>query len=94
MARLRLVVVCAALAGCAGVPVSSGGQDEILFAGAETIRILWNPQLTNERNVRAKARAYCSGRDVDEIDASPVPGAADHLRAKTWHCRSASGSGM
>jgi len=93
MRKIELVPLCAALAACASVPVSSGGKAEILFAGVETIRILWNPQLTDERSVRAKAIAYCGGRDVDEVDSSAVASASGGLPAKTWRCRAASGSG-
>jgi hypothetical protein len=93
MAKLELVMVAAVLAGCAGLPVSSGGADEILLAAAETIRILWNPQLTTEAKVRAKAVAFCGGREVDPIESSAVAGALGELRVSTWQCRAAAGSG-
>ena len=93
MAKLELVMVAAVLAGCAGVPVSSGGTDEIVLAAAETIRVLWNPQLTTEARVRTKAVAFCGGRDVDVMETSPVAGASGTLRMTTWQCRPASGAG-
>ncbi|HET8745811.1 MAG TPA: hypothetical protein VFM98_09400 [Ramlibacter sp.] len=93
MRKIALLPLCAALAACAGVPVSGGGKEEILLAGAETIRILWNPRLIDERSVRAQAVAFCSGRGVDEIDASQVASAVGSLQAKTWQCRPAAGSG-
>ena len=90
MTKLQLAVLSAALAGCANVPVSAGGKDEIQFAGLDLIRIAWNPQLTTERNERAKAVAYCGGRDVDEVEASM----AGAVQVKTWRCQPFPGTGM
>jgi hypothetical protein len=94
MVKLKLLALTAALAGCSSVPIDLGGKDEIQYAGAETIRMRWDPQRTTERNVRAKAVAYCSGRQVDEVAASHETGASGPLEVKTWQCRSASGAGM
>ena len=94
MDRLAGVVVSMALAACASVPVSGGGKDEILFARGEMIRILWNPQLTNEHNVRAKAIAYCGGREVDEVASPPDAAVPANLQAKTWQCQPVAAVGM
>jgi hypothetical protein len=94
MDRLKLVVVTAALAGCSGVPLEQGGKDEVQFASGEVIRIAWNPQLTTEAAVRSKAMAFCSGRSVDEVQASPGTGPSPTLQVKTWRCKAATGSGM
>lgn len=87
------VLLAAALAGCASTPISQGGKAEIVFAGNETIRIRWNPQLTNERNMRSTAMAFCSGRHVDELDASTETTASGTVQAKTWRCEPFSGTG-
>ncbi|MDB5958169.1 hypothetical protein [Ramlibacter sp.] len=93
MRMLQLATVCAALAACAGVPVGSGGRDEIVFAAADTIRIRWNPKVTNAARVRAEAIAYCGGRPVDEVAAS-LASEASGLLSSTWQCRPSSGAGM
>jgi hypothetical protein len=93
MQVMTAVLLAAALAGCAGTPISQGGKAEIVFARNETIRVRWNPQLTNEREVRSKAIAFCAGRDVDELDASTETGASGTLQAKTWRCEPFSGTG-
>lgn len=93
MRMLDSVVLAAALAGCAGTPISQGGKAEIVFAGSETIRIRWHPQRTNEREMRSKAIAFCGGRDVDEVDASTETGASGTLQVKTWRCEPFSGVG-
>jgi hypothetical protein len=94
MPNIKLLALSAALAGCSSVPLALGGKDEIQYAGAETIRMRWDPQRTTERNVRAKAVAYCSGREVDEVDSSQEPGTSGPIQVKTWQCRSTSGAGM
>ena len=93
MRQLNSVLLAATLAGCAGTPVSQGGKAEIVFAHSDTIRIRWNPQLTNERDMRSKAIAFCGGRDVDELDASAETGTSGGLQAKTWRCEAFSGTG-
>ena len=93
MRKLNLVLMAAALAGCASTPISQGGKAEIVFAGNETIRIRWNPQLTSEREMRSKAIAFCGGRNVDELEASTDTGASGSLQAKTWRCETFSGTG-
>ena len=93
MPKLSLAMLtAAALAGCASTPISQGGKAEILSAGDETIRIRWNPQLTNEREVRSIAIAYCGGRDVDELQ-SPTGADASGLQARTWRCEAFPGFG-
>src|SRR4051812_40742588 len=67
-ARKLVIVAAAALAGCANLGAGSAARGEVLFASAETIRIRWDNNLTSEQAVRSTARAYCSGRDVDEVD--------------------------
>jgi hypothetical protein len=86
MRKLDSVLLAAMLAGCAGTPVTQGAQAEILFAQNEMIRIRWNPQLTSERDMRAKAIAFCGGRDIDEVEASTETGASGSLQVKTWRC--------
>ena len=93
MLKLHSVLLSAAIAGCAGTPVSQGGKAEIVFAGNETIGIRWNPQLTNEREMRSKAVAFCGGRDVDELQSSAGTDASGGLQAKTWRCKTVPGSG-
>jgi hypothetical protein len=66
--------------------MGKGGKPEVVFAANDMIRIRWNPQLTNEREVRSLAMAFCSGRKVDELYSSVEPGASDGLQAKTWQC--------
>lgn len=93
MPKLPLILASAALAACAGPPLGAGGSGEVQFAAAETIRIAWNPQLTDEAKVRDQAVAYCSGRDVDALDFSELQAASGPVRVKTWQCRPATGSG-
>jgi hypothetical protein len=93
MRKLHSVLLAAALAGCASTPISQGGKAEIVFAGNETIRIRWNPQLTNERDMRAKAIAFCGGRKVDDLEGSTETGASGSLQAKSWRCETFSGTG-
>lgn len=93
MLKLNSVLLTAALAGCAATPISQGGKAEVLFAGNETIRIRWNPQLTNERAMRSIAIAFCGGRDVDELPSSTDTGAAGGLPEKTWRCEAFPGFG-
>jgi len=85
--------LAAVLAACAGSPISQGGKAEIVFARSDTIRIRWDPRLTNERDMRSKAIAFCSGRNVHELDASTETGASGLLQAKTWSCDNYSGTG-
>ena len=87
------LLLAAALAGCAGTPISQGGPAEIVFAQNETIRIRWNPQLTSERDMRAKARAFCGGRNVDQLDSAAEAGASGTLQATTWRCEHFPGTG-
>ena len=93
MRQLNIVLLAATLAGCAGPPVSQGGKAEVVFAHSEMIRIRWNPQLTNERNVRSLAVAFCGGRDIEELASSTEPGASGSLQVKTWRCEIFAGSG-
>ena len=93
MRKLDAVLLAAALAGCAGTPISQGGKAEIVSAGSDTIRIRWNPQLTNERDMRSKAIAFCGGRDVDALDAATETGASGSLQVRTWRCEPFSGTG-
>ena len=86
MLKLSSVLLTAALAGCASTPISQGGKAEIIFAGNETIRIRWNPQLTNERDMRSVAIAFCGGRDVDAVQSSTDRDAPGGLQEKTWQC--------
>lgn len=92
MPKLNLVLLTAALAGCASTSISQGGKAEIMSAGNETIRIRWNPQLTNERNMRSIAIAFCGGRDVDELQSSADTDAGS-LPEKTWRCEAFPGFG-
>lgn len=87
------LLLAAALAGCAGTPLGEGGKAEIVFAQNETIRIRWNPQRTSERDMRAKAMAFCGGRKVDELDSATEAGASGGLQAKTWRCENFPGTG-
>lgn len=64
-----------------------------MFAGNETIRIRWNPQLTNERDMRSIAIAYCGGRGVDELQFPMDTEAPGGLQAKTWRCQAFPGFG-
>ena len=93
MRKLNWMLLTAALAGCASTPISQGGKAEIVFAQNETIRIRWNPQLTNERDMRSNAMAFCGGRPVDELDAATETTASGVLQAKSWRCEPFSGSG-
>lgn len=93
MRKLNSVLLAVTLAGCASTPISQGGKAEIVFAHSDTIRIRWNPQLTNERDMRSKAIAFCGGRDVDEVASSTDAGASGSLQAKTWRCEVFSGAG-
>jgi hypothetical protein len=93
MLKLNSVLLTAALAGCASTPISQGGKAEIMFAGNETIRIRWNPQLTNQRDMRSVAIAFCGGRDVDELESSTDTDASGGLQAKTWRCKAFPGLG-
>ena len=93
MPKLNLVLLAAALAGCATPPISQGGKAEIVFAQNETIRIRWNPQLTNEREMRSQAMAFCGGRHVDELDAATETTPSGPVQAKTWRCEPFSGTG-
>ena len=93
MRMLQLAMVCATFAGCAGVPVGSGGRDEVVFAGADMIRIRWDPRRTSEGRVRAEAMAYCGGRPVDDVDAAPTTEAGG-LQSRTWQCQPFFGNGM
>lgn len=92
MRQLNLVLLAATLAGCASAPLSQGGKAEIVFAHSEMIRIRWNPQLASERDVRSLAIAFCSGRDVDEVEASTETGASGSLQVKTWRCEMFAGA--
>ena len=93
MRKFISVLLLASLAGCAGTPVSQGGKAEIVSAGSDTIRIRWNPQLTNERDMRSKAIAFCGGRDVDLLATTREAGAADGMQVTTWRCDSFPGTG-
>lgn len=92
MRRLHSMLLAAALAGCASTTPQQSGQAEIVFAGNETIRLRWDPQLTNERSMRSKAIAFCGGRDVGELDASTEATATGRLQSKTWRCEPCSGA--
>ena len=95
MGTIKLVMVAAslALAGCASPPLSAGGRNEVQFAAGDTIRIAWNPQLTNELAVRSVARAHCGGRDVDELPGAAVADAGGTVMTKTWRCTTFPGTG-
>ncbi|KQT11260.1 hypothetical protein [Ramlibacter sp. Leaf400] len=86
MLKLNAVLLASALAGCS-TPISQGGKSEIVSAANETIRMRWNPQLTNEREMRSVAIAFCGGRDVDELQSLPDTDASSGLQAKTWRCK-------
>ena len=75
-------LLLAALAGCASPSLSQDPKAEIVYAGNETIRIRWDPQASNERAMRARAIAFCGGRDVDLVDAA----AEGSLQVATWRC--------
>jgi len=92
MPKLNLILLTAALAGCASTSISQGGKSEIMSAANETIRIRWNPQLTNERNMRSIAIAFCGGRDVDELQSSTDTDSGG-LQEKTWRCEAFPGFG-
>ena len=79
MGTIKLVMVAAslALAGCAGPPLAAGGKNEVRFAAGDTIRIAWNPQLTNEQAVRSVARAHC-GREIGG-DINSAGGACGYI---------------
>jgi len=98
MPKISSVLLTAALAGCAGTPIAQGGKSEIVYASNDTIRIRWNPQLTNERNMRSLAIAFCGGRDVDQVQPSTGTDAPGGLQEKTWQCKVfpgvGAGSGM
>lgn len=87
MLKLNSLLLASALAGCAGTPISQGGKAEIVSAVDETIRMRWNPQLTNEREMRSTAVAFCGGRAVDELQSAPDTEAPGGLQAKTWRCK-------
>lgn len=87
MLKLHSVLLVPALAACAGPPISQGGKAEVVYAVEETIRMRWNPQLTNEREMRSTAIAFCGGRDVDELQAAPDTDASGAVQAKTWRCK-------
>jgi len=92
MESSKLVMVAVlALAGCANLGAGGGGRVEVLSSGAETIRMRWDSGVTSEQAVRSTARAYCSGRDADAVDATPEASGA--LRTQTWRCKPATGSG-
>ncbi len=82
-----VLLTAAAVAGCASTPVSQGGKAEILYASNDTIRIRWNPQLTNERAMRSLAIAFCGGRDVDQVQSSTDRDAPGGPRETTWQCK-------
>jgi hypothetical protein len=86
MRKLYVSLLAAAIAGCTSTPISQGGKAEIVYAGNETIRIRWNPQLTSEREMRSKAIAFCGGREVDEVQARTDTDASRTLQEKTWRC--------
>ena len=88
MLKISSMLLTAALAGCASTPVDQGGKSEILYASNDTIRIRWNPQLTNERNMRSLAIAFCGGRNVDTVEPSTTGTDAPRgLQEKTWQCK-------
>jgi hypothetical protein len=93
MRKLDCVLLAAALAGCATTPISQGGKAEIVFAQNEMIRIRWNPQLTNERDMRANAVAFCGGRRANELDAATETTPSGVVQAMTWRCEPFSGNG-
>jgi hypothetical protein len=93
MRQLNWVLLAATLAGCASTPVGQGGKAEVVFAHSEMIRIRWNPQLTSERDVRSLAIAFCSGRDVDKVEASTEAGPSGSLQVTTWRCEMFAGAG-
>ena len=80
------VVATVLLSGCAGAPVGWGGTDEILFQSKDTIKIQWNNVTSSEAAARAKAVAFCKGRDVDLIDASSDSASFGLIRSRTWKC--------
>ena len=93
MLKLSLVLLAAALAGCARTPISQGGKAEIMFASNDTIRIRWNPQLTSERDMRSLAIAFCGGRDADSVQSSTDRDPPGGLQEKTWQCKAFPGVG-
>ena len=93
MPKLSSVLLTTALAGCAITSVGQGGKAEVMSAGNEAIRIRWDPQLTNERDVRSIAIAYCGGRDVDELHSSTDTDASGGLQERTWRCEAFPGFG-
>jgi hypothetical protein len=94
MGKLTSLLLAAALAGCASsTPISQGGMAEIVFARSDTIRIRWNPQRTNERDMRSKAIAFCGGRDVYALDTSTDTAGSGPVQVETWRCEAFSGTG-
>ena len=96
METMKLVMVAGAvaLAGCASSPpLAAGGKNEVQFAAGETIRIAWNPNLTNEEAMRSIVRAHCGGRNFDEMAATQGTQAGSPVVTKTWRCHHFPGSG-
>lgn len=93
MRKLDAVLLAALVAGCAGTPVDQGGKAEIVFAGSDMIRMRWNPQLTNEREMRSRAMAYCGGRKVDPVESSVETAPSGTVQARTWRCDPFPGTG-
>lgn len=93
MLKISSLLLTAAVAGCASTPIAQGGKAEIMFASNETIRIRWNPQLTNERDMRSLAIAFCGGRDVDRVQSVADTQVPEGLRETTWQCKLFSGAG-
>lgn len=96
MGTIKLVMVAAsvALAGCASPPpLAAGGKNEVQFAAGETIRIAWNPTLTNEEAMRSIVRAHCGGRNFDEVAATEGTQASGPVVTKTWRCHHFPGGG-
>jgi type IV pilus biogenesis protein CpaD/CtpE len=83
-----LLVLAAALTGCAGAPVGWGGTDEIVFEDKDTIKIQWDNLTTTEDAVRQKALAHCArtNRSVRIVDASSDASTLGLIRSRTWKC--------
>ncbi|GAB3771866.1 hypothetical protein GCM10028796_41510 [Ramlibacter monticola] len=98
MAKFKLlafevVMLPAALAACAGAPVDQVVKPEILFASGDVIRLQWNPQQTGESRVLGTVRAFCGGRNFDEVPSPQDASPSGPSRTKTWRCHLFPGSG-
>ena len=95
MAKFKLlafgtVMLAGVLAGCAA---SAGARPQVVSAASDTIRLQWDPQQTSEAKVLGTARAFCGGRNFDEVPSPQDAAAPGPLKTKTWRCQMFPGSG-